>query len=294
MTSPYPFRLLLATPCLFLGFSACTSDRVAAPAPAFTVLSYNIRMDTPRDGINAWPHRKDHVADMIGPKHGADIAGLQEVLRHQLDDLATRLPAYAWVGAGRDDGRDGGEFSPIFYRRDRFAVLDHGTFWLSATPDVPGSKSWDTAITRIVTWARFRDRRDGREFQFFNTHFDHRGVQARLESARLLAARIEAMPAGLPVIVTGDFNVREDSEPYAVMTAVPGLRDSRYISATGHQGLTASTNNWETANAPETRIDYIFVRAGIRVRSHRILDDRYDGRFPSDHMPVIAEVVLGD
>jgi endonuclease/exonuclease/phosphatase family metal-dependent hydrolase len=272
--------------------TASDQDRQAAGDASMHIMSYNIRYDNPRDGINAWPHRKDHVAEMISDRYNSDIAGLQEALRGQIDDLQERLPGYAWVGVGRDDGEDGGEFSPIFYRTDRFELLEHDTFWLSETPDVPGSMSWDTAITRIVTWARFRDQETGREFYLFNTHFDHRGQQARIESARLMVDRIAAVPRDIPVIVTGDLNVRETSEAYAVFAETPGLHDARYTSETGHEGPTATFNNWEELRPPESRIDYIFVRDGIRVRSHAILDDRYDGRFPSDDLPVLAEVVL--
>lgn len=257
-----------------------------------TVMSYNIRMNTESDGINAWPHRKDHVAEMIGSKYLPGVAGLQEVLKGQLDDLQERLPEYAWVGQGRDDGKEAGEFSPIFYNTNKFEVIEDQTFWLSETPEVPGSISWDAAITRVVTSARLKDRDTGREFYFLNTHFDHRGEQARIESAKVMVDYISTLPEDIPIIVTGDFNVPETSEAYAVMMGAPNLFDARYASETEHQGPTATTNNWEEMRPPESRIDYIFIREGVRVLNHRILDDRYDERFPSDHLPVIADVEL--
>lgn len=261
-------------------------------AARLRVMTYNIRYNTPRDGENAWPNRKTMVASMIR-FHGADIVGVQEALRGQLDDLAALLPEYAWTGVGRDDGRDKGEFSAIFYRRDRFDRLDGGTFWLSETPDVAGSKSWDAAITRIVTWCRFRDRRARREFFHFNTHFDHVGVEARRRSAELLRTRISQMIGRRQVILTGDFNCRETDAPYLALTGEAGdgrrLRDARYISQFGHHGPTSTFNSFRALGPPGSKIDYIFVGEGWRVRQHGALADTFDAKFPSDHLPVLAE-----
>jgi endonuclease/exonuclease/phosphatase family metal-dependent hydrolase len=261
---------------------------------SITVMSYNIRFDNPDDGINAWPHRSDHVAEMMGPKYESDIIGVQEALRHQLDELQQMLPDYDWVGVGRDDGKDAGEFSPIFYRKDRFELLATNTFWLSEETDMPGSISWDSAITRIVTWAKFNDLLNDQVFYVFNTHFDHRGEQARVESSKIILERASKVDEGIPVIITGDLNVPESSGAYEIFRDNPRFDDARYASETGHEGPTATFNNWEELRPPESRIDYIFVSEGIRVLNHRILDDRYDGRFPSDHLPVISEIILPD
>lgn len=259
---------------------------------AITVMSYNIRFDNPRDGINAWPHRKDNVAEMMGPKYNSDIVGVQEALRHQIDELQERLPNYDWVGVGRDDGKDTGEFSPIFYRTDRFELVATNTFWLSENTGYPASKSWDTAITRIVTWARFSDKQTEQDFYVLNTHFDHRGQQARVESAKLMLDKVVSLDKNVPVIITGDLNINERNEAYKIFRDADGLYDARYSSETGHEGPTATFNNWEELRPAESRIDYIFVSSGIRVLNHRILDDRYDGRFPSDHLPVISDLIL--
>jgi len=255
-------------------------------------MSYNIRYDNPDDGINAWPNRKDHVAEMMADVYSADIIGVQEALKHQLDDLQARMPGYSWVGVGRDDGKDKGEFSPIFYKTDRFDLIATNTFWLSETPDRPGSRSWDAAITRIATWARLSDHESGREFYVINTHFDHRGEEARVESARLITEFIDGLDDGVPVLLTGDFNVTEESEAYAVLADSPFLNDARYLSEEGHEGPTASFSDWETLQPEESRIDYIFVNSHVTVLSHKIADDRYNGRFPSDHLPVIARVEI--
>jgi len=267
-------------------------DAVLDNSESITVMSYNIRFDTPRDGINAWPHRKDAVAEMMGPKYGSDIIGVQEAEDHQVREIQERLPDYSWVGVGRADGKTSGEYSPIFYRSDRFKVLENDTFWLSEEPNKPGSKSWDAAITRIVTWAKFSDRQTGQTFYVLNTHFDHRGEEARVRSSKMMVDFVSGLDENIPVIITGDLNVTETDRAYSVIADAPGISDARYVSETGHEGPTATFNNWKRLRPPESRIDYIFVSDGVRVLNHRILDDRYDGRFPSDHLPVISDLVL--
>lgn len=288
-------KLIISLLILFTtetGLQYSESVSVYEENKSITVMSYNIRFDNPRDGINAWPYRKDNVAEMMGPKYDTDIVGVQEALRHQLDEIQERLPNYDWVGVGRDDGKDAGEFSPIFYRTDRFELVATNTFWLSENTGYPGSTSWDTAITRIVTWARFTDKYTGNDFYLLNTHFDHRGQQARIESAKLMIDKVASLDPDIPVIITGDLNVNERNEAYKIFSDAEGLYDARYVSETGHVGPTATFNNWEELRPPESRIDYIFVSSGSRVLNHRILDDRYDGRFPSDHLPVISDMIL--
>jgi endonuclease/exonuclease/phosphatase family metal-dependent hydrolase len=261
-------------------------------AEPLRVMTFNIRYDNPRDSANAWPYRKDWVASLIR-FHGADAVGVQEALLRQLNDLDARLPGWSRVGVGRADGRGAGEFSAIFYRTERLEVLESGTFWLSPTPEVAGSKGWDTAIERIATWARFRDRRTGCRFLHLNTHFDHIGEQARQESARLIRHRLMALSSGLPVIVTGDLNTTPSSVAYRIFTrdTIPGaiapLADAFTTSRTGHYGPTSSWTEFK-AIEPGRRIDYVMVSAKVEVLAHGILPDTWDGRFPSDHLPVLA------
>lgn len=276
----------------FMVLNQKIDDTMKQEAPEISVMSYNIRFANPGDGVNAWANRSDFVAEMMGDKHGADIIGVQEALKHQITDLQDMLPGYSWVGVGRDDGRDKGEFSPIFYNADRFDLLVTNTFWLSETPDVPGSRSWDAAITRVATWAKFRDRNSDREFYVLNTHFDHIGEQARIESAKMIDEFVAGLEGDLPVIVTGDLNVQESSEAYSILAGSPHLRDARYASQTEHDGPTASFSDWEELREAGSRIDYIFVNDKVDVLTHSILDDRYDGRFPSDHLPVLSKIVL--
>lgn len=266
--------------------------RAAAP---LHVMSFNIRYNNPADGVNAWPNRRDWVAGLIR-FHEADVVGVQEALLDMLIDLDARLPGFARVGVGRTDGRTKGEFSAILYRTDRLALEDSGTFWLSPTPALVGSKGWDAALERVATWAKFRDRQSGCRHLHLNTHFDHMGEQARQESARLIRRMLPALSAGLPIIVTGDLNTDPASVAYRVFTrdtlpgAGPPLADAMFASQRGHYG---PTSTWTAFRAiePGHRIDYVLVSSRIAVLSHGILTDRWDDRFPSDHLPVLASLV---
>ena len=253
-------------------------------------MTFNIRYNNPDDGVHAWPHRKERVASVVR-FHEADLVGMQEALSEQIGDLEALLPEYAWIGVGRDDGVAAGEFSPIFYRKDRFELVEQATFWLSETPDSVGSQGWDAALPRIVTWGRFRDKATGGVFFLFNTHFDHRGEQARTESARLILSQIDALAGDALVVVTGDFNVEPTTEAYRVMTA--GLNDARQQSVTPPHGPAETYWGFTVETGEEGRqIDYIFVHPGVRVRHYGVLTDHWNGHFPSDHLPVLAEIVL--
>ena len=264
----------------------------ASAVPPLRVMSFNIRYDNPRDSGDAWPNRKDWVAALVR-FHGADVVGVQEALAHMLTDLDARLPGFARVGVGRADGGTKGEFSAILYRTDRLALLDSGTFWLSPTPEVAGSKGWDAAIERVATWARFRDRATGCTHLQLNTHFDHIGEQARQESARLIRRRLATIAGGGPVVMTGDLNAVPSSVAYRTLTrdtitgAIAPLNDGFLTSRGGHYGPTSS---WTAFRAiePGRRIDYILVSSPVAVLTHGILPDSWDGRFPSDHLPVLA------
>ena len=252
------------------------------------VMTFNIRYNNPDDGEHVWPNRKEHVAGIIR-FHKVDLLGMQEVTRGQLDDLVVLLPEYSWVGVGRDDGKNGGEFSPVFYRTDRFELEGSGTFWLSEAPEIVGSKSWDTSLTRIATWARLMDRESGHEVFFLNTHFDHRGEQARTESAALIVRRLQQMTDGESVIVTGDFNVPSTTQAYATMTDY--LRDSRLVSLTPPHGPVGTNSGFTVSFTPlVSRIDYIFVDDSIVVERHGVISDQWNGVYASDHLPVLSEI----
>ena len=252
-------------------------------------MTFNIRLNLASDGPNAWPHRKEAVASMIR-FHDADLVGLQEALPEQLEDLDALLPGYGRFGVGRAaDLR--GEFSAILYRKDRLEILEQDTFWLSETPEVAGSKGWDAAYERIATWGRVRDRLSGQTFFHFNTHLDHIGQQARREGARLLASRMERIAAGHPLILTGDFNDLAASESNRIILA-SGFADAFDVTRCPHHGPTATWNGFKAIETGR-RIDFIFVRGAIAVLQHAILSDTFDGRFPSDHLPVVADLKIG-
>lgn len=252
------------------------------------VATYNLRLDTPKDGRNTWSARRDAVRALVR-YHGFDLWGTQEALANQLADLEA-LDEYAHVGAGRDDGKQAGEHAAIFYRHARFALEDHGDFWLSETPEHP-SKGWDArCCKRIASWARLRDKASGQVFVALNAHFDHEGVIARRESARLLLARGRALAGPLPLIVMGDFNSTPDSD--AVATLGAALRDARAISLQPPYGPEATFNAFDPSSPAQERIDYIFLSPQWQVLRYAVLTDSLDARYPSDHFPVLARLRL--
>ena len=279
--------------CLLAAALFVTTNSVADQpdeSTSLTAVTWNIRYDNRGDGANAWPRRADWVAEIIR-REQPDVLGLQEVLLRQLDDLKETLPEYAAYSVGRDDGKQRGEHAPIFYRKERFELLDSATFWLSATPAHVGSKGWDAAITRIASWVKLKDKQTGETLYVVNTHFDHRGAQARVESAKLLIKRLHQQFADHPVVLTGDFNTTPGSAPYQALTIStderPTFRDAHSISARKPTGPNSTWNGFSKM-VPNRRIDFIFASAQVEVLTHHILDDQRDGRFPSDHMPVVA------
>ncbi len=261
-------------------------------AQQMNIISFNIRYNNSGDGENAWPHRIE-MASALLRFHDADIFGLQEALIGQINDIEKQLPEYKWIGVGRDDGKDGGEFSPIFYNPSKFILLKNGTFWLSETPEKP-SKGWDAALPRIVTWGRFQSKVTGKQFIVYNTHFDHRGVEARKNAATLIHKKIKEMTAdkNLPVILTGDFNLDPNSEPIIMLKKY--LKDSRDISVEPPYGPIGTFQGFDMSAELDIsrKIDYIFVYGAIDVMKYGVLTDFKDHRFPSDHLPVFAKVVL--
>jgi endonuclease/exonuclease/phosphatase family metal-dependent hydrolase len=225
---------------------------------------------------------------------------VQEALVNQVNDLFKLLPGYKWIGVGRDDGAAEGEFMAIFYLEDRFQVLEDSTFWLSENPSVPGN-GWDAACNRVVTFGKFFDIPNNKEFYLFNTHFDHLGEKARLESAKLLTKSIYEIAENDNIIVTGDFNSLPSSEVYNILTGVEenngntiGLKDAKMVSNLRHHGPDFTYTGFQLSKLSENNkiIDYIFVGNSITVLKHGILSDTFNGRFPSDHFPVFAVMVI--
>ncbi|MCF6358341.1 MAG: endonuclease/exonuclease/phosphatase family protein [Draconibacterium sp.] len=267
---------------------------IIAPATLFAqqmnIVSFNIRMNTPRDGINAWPNRVEMVTGLL-QFHDADIFGLQEALYEQITDIEKELPNHEWFGVGRDDGERAGEFSPIFYNKTKFILVKHGEFWLSENCNKPGL-GWDAVCNRIVTWGEFKSKVTGKHFLVFNTHFDHKGVEARKNSAFLISDKIKEISnnRGLPVILTGDFNLTPDSEPIKLIKGF--MKDSREVSETPPYGPVGTFTSFDWNATMENRIDYIFIQGGVKVLKYAVLTDAKNQRFPSDHLPVFVRVQL--
>ena len=256
-------------------------------------MTYNLRVAVAEDEDPPWSVRRGAVASMIR-FHTPDVVGVQEALPPMLDDLDERLDDYAWVGRGR--GSHQNEHCALFYRSDRLALERHDTFWLSTTPDVPESQSWGAAFPRVATWAALTDERTDRSLVVVNTHLDHDSARARRESARLLGRRVDALAGQGPAVVLGDLNVPPGTPPYRRLVDPdgPALRDALYDSAQPHHGPVATFNGFGAAVQPGARIDYLFVRGPVAVRRHGTLTDRWDGHFPSDHCPVVADVRIRD
>jgi endonuclease/exonuclease/phosphatase family metal-dependent hydrolase len=249
------------------------------------VMTYNIRLDHNSDGVNQWPNRKNKVFELI-KKYDPDIFGVQEALPNQMEDLSNNLSDYSFIGVGRDDGKNKGEYSALFFKKEKYKLLDQNTFWLSETPEIPGSKSWDAAITRIATWGKFLDLKTNKEFFVLNTHFDHIGKEARKRSAALLKTKATEIARTLPLIIMGDFNCMREEEPYQVMmdSSPPKLSDAAPLPASG-------TFCGFEVGAMECRpIDYIFHSQHWTSKNYTVISDHNDKYYPSDHLPVMVEL----
>ena len=216
-----------------------------------------------------------------------DTFGVQEALIGWMNALAASLPDYAWVGVGRDDGAEKGEFSAVFFRRDMFTLIDSGTFWLSETPEKPGL-GWDADCIRVCTWALLENVETGKRFVHFNTHLDHIGPVAQQKGAELVAERSRTLFADVPAFFTGDFNVTPDSAPCKAVKS-GGFLDARDVAPVTDKGVTF--HDFESGRESSV-IDYVFVRGDVKVNSFSVIRDKVDGDLPSDHYPVIAEIEL--
>ncbi|WP_316831497.1 endonuclease/exonuclease/phosphatase family protein [Pedobacter aquatilis] len=274
---------------IFLITAAFALSITALKAQEITIGTFNIRYDNPADSGNLWVNRAPIVANLVR-FHGFDILGVQEGLKNQLDDINGALPEYARYGKGRDDGKDAGEHSAIFYRKDRFKLLKSGDFWLSETPDVPG-KGWDvTCCNRICSWVYLEDLKTKKQFFAFNVHYDHQGMIARRESSKLILKKINEIAGTKPVLLTGDFNGGRDSEWYKSIANSNVLADVN-TKVKFPYANNGSSNGFRTPRGQGV-IDHIFMSSQFTASKWGILTDTYFGKFPSDHFPVLAEVSL--
>lgn len=279
------FRKTIST--LFLAFALIFifSENLIGQSHQFA--TFNVRYANPNDAGNLWEDRLPHVVSLI-QFHKIGLFGTQEGLSHQVKQMSEGL-GYEYLGVGRDDGAEKGEYTAILFDPNQFKLEDSGTFWLSPTPETP-SKGWDAALNRICSWGKFIDQK-GKEFYVFNVHYDHIGQQAREESSKLVIAKVKDINTkNLPVILMGDFNVTPDNPAYSTVTADPSWKDSRLVSKIPTYGPKGTFSAFDWDRMPDGIIDHIFVQGKIQVIRHGILTDNYGLKYPSDHFPVMVEI----
>ncbi len=272
-------------------FSGCSQNSYK---DSCKVITFNIRYDNPRDSLNAWPNRASIVSNFIRNEK-PDLFGMQEVLEHQYEYLDSLLQDYGSVGVGRSDGSKGGEMNPVFFRKERFDMVRTKTFWLSETPEVQGSQAWGAGLPRIVTWIEIVDKTSHDHIFYFNTHFAHDSDSARIMSAKLLLNKVDSIASGFGFIITGDFNMQPSSKGYSILTgpaeSVPILRDTYIVSEKKPAGPLYTFNGF--SDTPRTgRIDFIFVKDGMKVLDHKTIIKKERDVFISDHWPVEAVISL--
>jgi len=287
-------RWMVLIGAMGMAAAALAASGVPEKSAPLRVMTFNVRNSRAQDGENAWPKRKEFLFETI-EAFTPDLVGFQEVLEDQLEALNGRMKGYGWSGVARDDGKRKGEWSCVAYRKDRFTEVKKGDFWLSETPTVAGSKSWDAALTRICSWVRLREKATGRELVFANTHFDHKGVVARQEASRVLSKQLAEIAAGVPAVLVGDLNITEDNPAYAVLVRpdVPGAITWIDAYRTVHRERKpdeASFNGFKGTTAG-SRIDFIFHTKDFAAQAAEIVRTAKDGRDPPDHYPVTG--VLG-
>lgn len=297
---------ILIVMCLMMALMASAQDLV--------VCSYNIRNANRGDSKNGngWEKRSVFMCKQI-QFEDPGVFGCQEVKKEQIDDMLRLMPEYAYIGVGREDGIEGGEFSPVFYKKDRYKLLESGTFWLAEDPTKP-VLGWDAACKRVCTWGHFKDLKTKHTFYFFNTHMDHKGVTARREGAKVIVSKMrELMKKNDPMILTGDFNVDQRSEPYNIFVSSGFLNDC-YTASKYRFAPNGTFNDFNPLNCSPSRIDHIFVSKSLKVDRYAILTNGYwddfsmheskfdatapmltepqEGvrRTPSDHNPVVVKM----
>lgn len=286
----FPIDRFLRSAAVVLGLALAFGLPARAADSELTVMTYNLRYAS-RTPPNAWPDRLPIMTELISAQK-PDVIGTQEGLYPQLRDLAAGLPDYEWIGLGRDGGSRG-EFMGVFYRRDRLDPVAYDHFWLSDTPEVIGSSTWGNSNRRMVTWVRFKDRRTGKEFHFWNTHLDHEIQPAREKAAELIRKRIEASKTDLPLLLVGDFNaVSGANKAYDILVGDGFFRDTWPLAAERRNERFNTFNSFRPARQESQRIDWILLRGKGQVRATEIVTFDKGGQYPSDHFPVVAWLTL--
>jgi endonuclease/exonuclease/phosphatase family metal-dependent hydrolase len=256
------------------------------------VITFNIRYDNSRDSINAWPNRAGIVCEFLKSEK-PDLLGLQEALWYQYEQIDSALTGYSSETKGRDDGKKMGEMNPVFYNVNRFEMVKSNTFWLSATPDRPGSKGWGASLPRIVTWVALLDKITHDSLYYFNTHFAHDSDSARIMSAGILTKEVKRIAGKNRFVITGDFNMDHESIAYSILTesksSRPFLKDSYLVSENKPSGPEYTFNGW-SEKPGKSRIDYVFVKKGMKVLDHITIEKKEGSVFISDHWPVMVKI----
>ncbi len=275
---------------IFTCFVSCWIFGRSFAQTNMNLMSYNIRYDITTSNASPWTERHTAIASQI-KRFDVDIIGMQEVLVHQREQLLLDLPGYASVGVGRDDGINAGEFSPIFYKANRFQLLVSSTFWLSPTPEIP-SKGWDAALNRICTYAQFLDIQSKDTFWVFNTHFDHVGETARMKSAELILQKIKEVTkeTNQAVIFCGDLNLNDDHPTITFLQLQ--LKDAFLVSKHLHSKMNRTFNNFDLTRTASKRIDYIFANEKVSVQSFETIVEPFGVSYPSDHFPILAKLKI--
>ncbi|MFZ9588545.1 MAG: endonuclease/exonuclease/phosphatase family protein [Chitinophagaceae bacterium] len=260
---------------------------MATSAQTIKIATYNLRYANTTDIGNLWIERKHAVVDLI-QYHQFDIFGVQEAVKLQLEDLKIALPSFDYYGVGRDDGQSAGEHSSIFYKKERFTLLDKGDFWLSQTPEKPGF-GWDAKFNRICSWVKLSDKRTKKIFFVFNAHYDHQGMVAREESSKLVLSKIQLIAGESPVVFMGDLNGGRDTNWYLLLANSSSLKDTYDLVEKPYQ-LNGSFNGFNANEVRKDVIDHIFVSKHFKADRWAVLTDTYFGKFPSDHFPVAVEI----
>jgi len=287
-------RLCICVAALSLLAIATNFAQAQPPAASINVVTFNIRYGTASDGENHWDKRREFLIDTIQSMK-PDLLGTQETLGFQRDYLAQKLPEFDYLGVGRDDGKEAGEMMALYFRRDRFEKIASGHFWLSTTPDEVGTKSWDSSLPRMATWVKLRDRKqtDAPNIFFINTHFDHRGPTARLESARLIRRQLTELGKDCLVILTGDFNADQQSPPYSALfdnleNQPSPIVDTYRVTHPQREPNEGTFSGFKAGENRGARIDWIGASPQWKIQSAEINRTDKNDRTPSDHFPVTA------
>lgn len=279
--------------CLASAAAAAVLPCPGAEDGSIKVLTFNLRYINAEDtGARMWTERRDAAAALVR-REAADFVGVQEAFRQMLDDVNARVPGYGEIGVGREDGKERGEYAAILFRSDTWSASASGTFWLSSTPEVPGSATWGNKVTRICTWGQFKHRTSGKELFVYNAHFDHQSQECREKGTTLILQRMAARGSSAPVIFMGDLNAAPDNPAIAaILKGPPAFTDAWLHMNPGVPPADSGTFHFFTGRKDGSRIDYIFASSGIKPVESSILWDHTNGNYPSDHFPVRAVLKL--